>query len=163
LDRGFQYVLVLDADLSHRPRYIPDLLAGMAASDVDGGFDIMIGSRYVPGGGIEGWPWYRRWMSRCLNAYARWLLGLQVRDCSGAFRCYRTDLLRRIGLHNLRSRGFAYLEELLWRAQQAGARIGETPITFVDRQFGQTKINGREALATLAILFRLGLRHHLRI
>ena len=163
LDHGFDFALVLDADLSHPPRYIPDLLAGMASEDGDEGVDVMIGSRYVPGGRIVGWPRHRRWMSRCLNGYARWMLGLQARDCSGAFRCYRAELLRRIGLHNVRSRGYAYLEELLWRAQRAGARIGETPIVFVDRQFGQTKINWREALAALAILLRLGVRNHFHI
>ncbi len=159
LDHDFEWVLVLDADLSHPPHSIPRLLAGMAGTAGDGDYDVMIGSRYVPGGRIEGWPRHRRWISRCLNLYARWWLGLQARDCSGSFRCYRCDLLRQIGLHNLRSRGYAYLEELLWQAQRAGARIGEVPITFSDRQFGETKISAREALAAVLVLFRLGLRH----
>ncbi len=160
LDQGFDLVLVLDADLSHPPRAIPQLLAGMAGGPDEAGYDVMIGSRYVPGGRIQGWPRHRRWISRCLNVYARWWLGLQARDCSGSFRCYRCDLLQQIGLQNLRSRGYAYLEELLWRAQRVDARIGETPITFTDRQFGETKISTREALAALWVLFRLGLRQH---
>lgn len=163
LDHGFDYVVVLDADFSHPPRYIPQLLAGMARSDDGEGCDVMIGSRYVPGARIVGWPLHRRWMSRVLNAAARVLLGLKPRDCSGAFRCYRTDLLRRVDLHNLRSRGYAYLEELLWLSKRAGARIGEIPIEFVDREFGSTKIDWREALAALAMLFRLGIRNHLHL
>jgi dolichol-phosphate mannosyltransferase len=100
-------------------------------------------------------------MSRCVNTYARLLLGLRTRDCSGAFRCYRIEVLRRIDLQQLRAQGYAYVEELLWRLKKAGARIGETPIVFVDRQRGQTKINWREAIAALLILFRLGIQNYL--
>ena len=95
------------------------------------------------------------------NAYARWMLGLSVRDCSGAFRCYRTDQLRRIDLAQMRSRGYSYLEELLWMLKRSGARIVEIPIVFTDRQHGQTKISSREALATLWVLLCLGIRNHL--
>jgi hypothetical protein len=93
-------------------------------------------------------------MSRVVNAYARWMLGLSVRDCSGAFRCYRTERLKQIDLAQMRSRGYSYLEELLWMLKQSGARIEEIPIVFTDRQHGQTKINSREALATLWVLLR---------
>ncbi len=161
IEHGFDYALVMDADFSHPPRYIPSLLAGMARDAHGDGADVMVGSRYVPGGRIEGWPWYRHWMSRGVNRYARWMLGLRTRDCSGAFRCYRTEQLRQIDLSQLRSRGYSYVEELLWMLKRSGARIGETPIVFVDRQFGRTKINGREAVAALWILFRLGIRNYL--
>ena len=92
IEHGYRYVLNMDADFSHQPRYLPDLLAGM---EPPGGppVDVMIGSRYVPGGGVEGWPLQRHLMSRGVNLYARWLLGLRPKDCSGAFRCYRTALL----------------------------------------------------------------------
>jgi dolichol-phosphate mannosyltransferase len=163
IEHEFQYVLVMDADFSHPPRCIPALLAGMARGDGEDGADVMVGSRYVSGGRIEGWPWYRHWMSWGVNTYARWMLGLRTRDCSGAFRCYRTDALRRIDLSQLRSRGYAYVEELLWMLKQSGARINETPIAFVDRQQGRTKINSREAFAALWILFRLGIRNYLHL
>jgi dolichol-phosphate mannosyltransferase len=161
IEHGFDYALVMDADFSHPPRYIPALLAGMARDAGGDGADVMVGSRYAAGGRIEGWPWYRHWMSRGVNLYARWMLGLKTRDCSGAFRCYRTEQLRQIDLSQLRSRGYSYVEELLWMLKRSGARIGETPIVFVDRQHGRTKINGREAVAALWILFRLGIRNYL--
>jgi len=110
----------------------------------------------VPEGRIEGWPWHRRWMSRAINTYARWLLGLKVRDCSGAFRCYRTSLLRRVDWEAIRSRGYSFQEEILFHLAQLGARMAEVPITFVDRRRGQSKINLREALAALWILLVLG-------
>ncbi len=163
MEHQFDLVLVMDADFSHPPRSIPALLAGMALDDRDEGADVMIGSRYVAGGGIEGWPLHRRWMSRAVNMYARCLLGLKTRDCSGAFRCYRTGILRRIDLQALRSRGYSYVEELLWLLKRAGARITETPIQFVDRQHGQTKINWREAISALVILLRLGIRNYLHV
>jgi dolichol-phosphate mannosyltransferase len=153
IEHDYDQVLVMDADFSHHPRYIPDLLAGMEGSPA---VDVMIGSRYVPGGGVEGWPWRRRWMSRGINWYARRWLGLESRDCSGAYRCYRTELLRRVDFAAVRSRGYSFQEEVLWRLKRLGARIRETPIVFVDRQHGQSKINLREALAALWIIFTLG-------
>lgn len=156
MDRGYDFILVMDADFSHHPRYLPAIRGGMEQGE---GRDVMIGSRYVPGGGVEGWPFTRHVMSRCVNTYARLLLGLSVRDCSGAFRCYRTSVLRRIEFDSMLSRGYSYLEELLWLLKRHGARFGETPIVFVDRQQGQSKINPREAFAALWILFRLGLKN----
>jgi dolichol-phosphate mannosyltransferase len=158
IDRDFDQVLFMDADFSHHPRYIPDLLAGMAASDQGPGVDVMIGSRYVSGGGVEGWPWRRRMMSRGVNGFARWWVGLRVHDCSGAFRCFRTAALQRAPLDSVRARGYAFLEEVLWLLQREGARFGETPIVFVDRQYGHSKINLAEAVAALWTLFSLGLR-----
>jgi dolichol-phosphate mannosyltransferase len=157
VEHGYRYMLNLDADLSHPPRYLPDLLSGM---DPPGGppADVMIGSRYVPGGGIEGWPLHRRWMSRAVNFYARWMLGLPARDCSGAMRCYRVETLARLDFDAIRSRGYSFQEEILWRLKRLGARLGETPIIFVDRRRGASKINAAEALSALWIIFTLGLR-----
>lgn len=154
IDHGYGYVLNMDADFSHHPRHLPAILAGMQASDR---VDVMIGSRYIPGGAIEGWPWRRHAMSRLVNAYARLLLGLKARDCSGAFRCYRTSTLAQVDFNAVRSRGYSFQEEILWHLKRLGARFGETPITFADRERGTSKINGREALAALSIIFRLGL------
>jgi len=154
IEHGYGYVLNMDADFSHHPRHLPAILAGMQTSDR---VDVMIGSRYIPGGAIEGWPWRRHAMSRLVNAYARLLLGLKARDCSGAFRCYRTSTLSQIDFDAIRSRGYSFQEEILWHLKRLGARFGETPITFADRERGISKINGREALAALNIIFRLGL------
>ena len=156
IDHAYDYLLMMDADFSHQPRYLPDFLAGMEGEDGKTPVDVMLGSRYIPGGGVEGWPWRRQWMSRNVNRYARFMLGLTPRDCSGGFRCYRTELLRRIDFTAIRSRGYSFQEEILWRLKRAGARFGETPIVFVDRQRGKSKINLREAFAALWILFRLG-------
>jgi dolichol-phosphate mannosyltransferase len=158
IEHSYRYVLNMDADFSHPPQNLPDLLAGM---DPPGGsaVDVMIGSRYVPGGGVEGWPLKRHFMSRAVNAYARCLLGLRPKDCSGAYRCYRVALLARLDFDAVRSRGYSFQEEILWRLKRLGARFGETPIVFVDRQAGASKINSKEAYAALAILFRLGIKN----
>ncbi len=158
IERGYRHVLNMDADFSHPPRYLTDLLAGM---DPEGGpaVDVMIGSRYVPGGGVEGWPWRRRLMSGAVNLYARCLLGLRARDCSGAYRCYRTEVLAQVDFDRVCSRGYSFQEEILWHLKRAGARFGETPIVFVDRTAGRSKINAREAVAALGIIFALGLRN----
>ena len=156
VEHGYDQMLNLDADFSHDPKHIPALLAGMEG---DGGCDVMIGSRYVPGGGAEGWPLTRRLMSHGVNLYARCLLGLPSKDCSGAFRCYRVSLLAEVDFDAIVSRGYSFQEEILWRLKRCGARFGETPITFVDRKYGQSKIHGGEAVAALWILFRLGVKN----
>ncbi|NQT12038.1 MAG: polyprenol monophosphomannose synthase [Planctomycetes bacterium] len=158
IEHGYRHVLNMDADFSHHPRYLPDLLAGM---DPAGGepVDVMIGSRYVPGGGVEGWPWRRRFMSGGVNLYSRWLLGLKSKDCSGAFRCYRTEVLAKLDFGRVRSRGYSFQEEILWHLKRAGARFDETPIVFVDRALGNSKINSAEAVAALWIIFGLGVRN----
>jgi dolichol-phosphate mannosyltransferase len=152
IDHKFDYLLNLDADFSHPPRFIPDLLAGMSDHDV------MIGSRYVPGGGVEGgFTLKRRLMSAGINGYARLLLGLSTSDNSGAYRCYRVSKLAEIDLGKVRSRGYSFQEEILFWCKTVGCRIGETPILFENRRSGTSKINMREAASALWILFQLGL------
>ena len=102
-------------------------------------------------------------MSRLVNFYARWSLGLSARDCSGAFRCFRTSVLRKLDFDQIRSRGYSFQEEILWRLKRIGARFGETPIVFADRERGQSKIDGGEAFEALWIIFRLGLTNWFRI
>jgi len=155
--KNYDYFVSMDADYSHHPQYLPALVAGMD-QQVSPTCDVMVGSRYVPGGGIQGWPWTRRIMSRCVNLYARWLLRLPSRDCSGGFRCYRTSSLQRIDPTTIRSAGYAFQEEFLWRLQQAGAEIVETPICFADRTRGQSKIDFHEAWSALWIIGRLGVK-----
>ena len=150
LDHSYDLVLNMDADFSHHPRHIPAILreAGRA--------DVVIGSRYVRGGGVVGWGWLRHVMSSGINLYSRLLLRLPVRDTSGAFRCYRTAKIREIDLTQMLSRGYSFQEEFLYRCRQAGARMRETPIVFQDRESGSSKINAGEALAALVIILRLG-------
>lgn len=155
LEQGYDLVLNMDADFSHHPRYIPALLAGMENADVT------IGSRYVPGGGVKDWPFKRRLMSWGVNTYARALLGLRPRDCSGAFRCFRVDLLRKIDFDSVRSRGYSFQEEILWHLKRAGAKFAESPILFADREKGKSKINSQEAINAIWIIFRLGLKNWL--
>jgi dolichol-phosphate mannosyltransferase len=121
-------------------------------------WDVAIGSRYVPGGEVIGWPWRRRVMSRCLNAFARRALGLTCHDCSGSFRCYRVSKLEQIELEKVRSRGYSLFEEILWHLRRADARFIEIPITFQDRERGQSKINLREAWTAIRIIATLGLQ-----
>ena len=158
IEHGYRHVLNMDADFSHPPKSVPALLAGM---DPPGGppVDVMIGSRYIPGGGVAGWPLKRRLMSRAVNLYARWLLGLRTKDCSGAFRCYRTEILAKLDFEAIRSRGYSFQEEVLWRLKRLGARFCETPFIFVERQHGTSKIDAGEAISALRIIFALGLRN----
>ncbi len=155
LEKGYEFVVTMDADFSHHPRYLPDLIDGMNREG-QGSVDVMVGSRYIPGGRIEGWPLKRHFMSRAINVYARTLLRLRTRDCSGGFRCYRTSRLARLDFDKMLSRGYSFQEELLWRLKQLGCRIDETPITFVDRVNGTSKIDMGEATAALRVLATLG-------
>src|SRR4029079_14370597 len=123
IEQGYKYVLNMDADFSHHPRYLPAMISGMDPHDAQP-LDVMIGSRYVPGGGTVDWPLRRRMMSRAVNCYARWMLGLRARDCSGGYRCYRVATLARLDLGSVRSRGYSFQEEILWMLRRAGARIG---------------------------------------
>ena len=152
IDHGYDQYLNLDADFSHPPRFIPALLAGMADHDV------MIGSRYIPGGGVEGeFNLKRKFMSTGINLYARLFLGLSTNDNSGSFRCYRISKLALIDPARVRSRGYSFMEEILFWCHQAGCRFGETPILFENRRSGVSKINKKEAAIALWIIFRLGL------
>ncbi len=156
IENGYDLLLNMDADFSHDPEYVPALLAGMADHDV------MIGSRYVPGGGVEGgFNFKRKFMSTGINTYARMMLGLRSRDNSGAFRCYRVSKLAQIDFDRIRSRGYSFQEEILFWCQAVGCRIGETPIVFKDRRAGVSKINNREAVLALWILLRLGVARRL--
>ncbi|NQT85751.1 polyprenol monophosphomannose synthase [bacterium] len=148
-EHGYDFVVGMDADFSHDPKYLPDLLARRDESDV------VIGSRYVPGGGVRDWGRVRRFMSWGANAFVRTVLGLRARDCSGAYRCYRVALLEGIEPASVLARGYAFQEEILYRCQLLGARITEAPIVFVDRQRGETKMSFREIGGLFITVLRL--------
>ncbi len=156
VEHGYDYVVTMDADFSHHPRYIPHMLQGV--SEGPQAYDVMIGSRYVFQGRVEGWPWRRRLMSRAVNIYSRLLLRMSTRDCSGGFRCYRVARLAELDFSQLISTGYSFHEEFLWRVVRHGCRVGETPIIFVDRVRGSSKINMREARTALRVIFKLGLQ-----
>ena len=155
IDHGYDLLLNLDADFSHPPRYLPARLAGMRDHDV------MIGSRYVLGGGSRGWPLTRRLISRTVNLFVRLFLRLPVRDASGGFRCYRVSTLRAADLGRVRSRGYSFQQEVLFRCHQAGCRLGEFPIVFENRKAGASKVNWRESVRSLSMLVWLGTRNRL--
>ncbi len=151
IDHKFDYYINMDADFSHPPRFLPALIAGMDHHDV------MIGSRYVPGGGVEGeFNFKRKFMSTGINVYARLFLGLHTRDNSGSYRCYRVSKLAEIDPGRVRSRGYSFMEEILFWCRQVGCRFGETPILFENRRSGVSKINKAEAIKALWIIFFLG-------
>lgn len=159
IEHGYDFVLNMDADFSHHPRYIPAILSGMEQADGGSHIDVMIGSRYIAGGGVEGWPLKRQLMSTCINMYTRTLLGLKARDCSGAYRCYRVSRLKQLDFGQLRARGYAFQQEMLWQLKRIGCRFAETPIVFADRAYGQSKINSKEAVAALWHIAALGWRN----
>ncbi|MDR2761871.1 MAG: polyprenol monophosphomannose synthase [Planctomycetaceae bacterium] len=149
----YKYLINMDADLSHSPKYIPSL----RAKSLEGGYDVVIGSRYIPGGGVEGWAFSRRWMSYLVNLGAKFLLGLKTQDNSGAFRCYKVDTLKSLDMDKFISRGYSFCEEVLFRLKKKNATFAETPIIFVDRQRGYSKINKKEAINAVLIFLRLGI------
>jgi glycosyltransferase involved in cell wall biosynthesis len=148
---GAECVVTMDADFSHDPRYVPGLVAGCADRD------LMIGSRYVPGGATRDWGVGRRVLSRVANFVAHASLRLQARDCTAGFRCYRRELLERIDLSAIRSNGYSFLVEMLFRCERAGCRVGEVPIVFENRKRGASKISRDEIVRAVLTVARLSL------
>jgi len=143
LERGYRLVLEMDADFSHDPKHLPELLA--AAGDAD----VVLGSRYVPGGGTVNWGIGRRLLSRGGSLYARTILGLPVRDLTGGFKCFRREVLEGIDLASVACTGYAFQIELTYRAIKRGFRVVEVPIVFADRRVGQSKMSKKIVLEAL--------------
>ena len=137
---GASLVLEMDSDFSHDPRDIPRLIA---AAD---GADLVLGSRYVPGGGVTDWGLARRLLSRGGSLYARWLLRVPVRDLTGGFKCFRSELLEALDLRGVHADGYGFQIELTYRALKAGFRVREVPIIFRERRVGVSKMTARIAL-----------------
>jgi dolichol-phosphate mannosyltransferase len=144
LAEGADYVLEMDADFSHDPADLPRLLEAARA-----GADVVIGSRYVRGGGVDGWSRTRELLSRLGGFYARAVLGSSIRDLTGGFKCFRADALRAIGLENLVAEGFAFQVETTYRAGRAGLRTVELPIVFHERRAGRSKMSAAIAAEAL--------------
>lgn len=153
IDQGYPWLINLDGDMSHDPAVIPQLLAKQDS------FDLVIGSRYVPGGGLEGCSWRRIAVSRFANQLARWMVGWSIGDCSSAYRLYRVELLKKIGLSQLKETGYGFLEEILAHLLKHGARVAEVPIVYQERRLGQSKISLREARSALSALIQAAKIH----
>jgi glycosyltransferase involved in cell wall biosynthesis len=151
--RAFQedaaHILTMDADFSHHPRYIPAMLGRSAQAD------LIVGSRYVPGGGTQNWPWHRRVLSRMANGVARAALGLKAHDVTAGFRCYRRQALETVPLDSILSHGYSFLVEMLFMVQRRGWSVDEVPIIFEDRQRGKSKISQVEIFKAVLTVLRL--------
>ena len=153
LDRGAGYVMEMDSDFSHDPADLARLLQA-----VYDGADLALGSRYVPGGGVSDWGLLRRFISEGGSTYARIVLGLQVRDLTGGFKCFRREVLEAIHFDGVRSHGYAFQVELTYRAVQAGFKVVEVPIVFRDRQQGTSKMSWRIAAEAMWLVPMLRFR-----
>ena len=147
LDRGYEVMVEMDADLSHDPEALPELIAPIAE-----GHELSIGSRYVPGGSIPKWKLHRHLLSRGGNLYASSVLGLGVTDSTAGFRAYASSVLSRIALDKVRAEGYGFQIEMTYRAKQAGASIVEVPIRFVDRELGESKMSSTIVVEALALV-----------
>jgi len=151
-DEGYDAIVSMDCDFSHDPGRIPAMLAA-----VDDGADVVVGSRYVPGGRTVDWPVHRRLLSRWGNRYTAALLGIQVRDCTSGFRAYRADALRAIDPAATTAEGYAFLSELLWMMMRDGANVVEVPITFADRVRGTSKMSWPIIVESMTLVTRWGI------
>jgi dolichol-phosphate mannosyltransferase len=150
LARGYDYLFEMDADGSHDPRYLPEMLA--LAQD---GADVVVGSRYVPGGGTRNWGLGRKLLSRGGSLYARTVLGVELRDVTAGFICWRRAALEAIDLSTITSNGYSFQIEMKYRALTKRLRVVETPIVFVDRRVGQSKMSRAIFLEALLQVWRL--------
>jgi dolichol-phosphate mannosyltransferase len=156
LEHGYGLFVEMDADFSHDPEAIPDLLVAAAEADV------VVGSRYIPGGGVVGWSKRRHLLSRAGNVYAGLVLGFDVKDATGGFRCYRREVLEAVDLPDVRSNGYAFQIDMTYRAWRLGFGIAEVPITFRERELGTSKMSGSIVSEALLAVGRWGLRDLVR-
>jgi len=151
IKNGAQRILQMDADFSHNPERLPALIAKSEEED----YDLVIGSRYIPGGGTENWGIDRKILSGGANLMVRTLLNLKARDCTGGFRCWKRELILQSDALELKVEGYAFLFITMDRCARRNAKIGEVPIIFVDRQYGKSKMSRRIIMEAVRVLFRL--------
>jgi dolichol-phosphate mannosyltransferase len=154
LDEGYDVIVQMDCDFSHDPKVLPTLIGGLDDPSVD----CMIGSRYIPGGSTPGWPFHRRALSRYGNRYTGAVLQLGIRDATGGFRAYRAGTLERIQIDGTRANGYAFQSEVAKRMTVNGLTLRETPITFVDREYGTSKMSVRIMAESLALVTLWGVK-----
>jgi len=153
LDQGYDVLVEMDADGSHQPEQLPSLLLALADADV------ALGSRWVPGGSVVNWPLHRKALSRGGNVYVRVLLGMPIGDATGGFRAYRASALRLLDLQDVASLGYCFQVDLVWRALRAGLSVVEVPITFVEREMGDSKMSRDIMTESLRLITGWGVRH----
>lgn len=151
LDQGAHVMCEMDADFSHDPSDLPRLIAA-----IDEGADVVIGSRYVRGGGTDDWPWYRQAISRAGNDYAALMLDLEVSDTTAGFRAYTAEAIKELDPSSCDASGYAFQVEMTWRAHEAGLVITEVPIRFRDRELGNSKMSGAIAVEAMALITKWG-------
>lgn len=152
LEAGYEVLVEMDADGSHQPEQLPLLLEA-----IEQGADLAIGSRYVPGGKTKNWPAHRQLLSRGANLYTRLILGTGVKDITAGYRAYRREALKRLNLEGIDSKGYVFQVDLAWRSEQAGLKIVEVPITFVEREIGSSKMDGGIIVDSMTKVTRWGL------
>ena len=157
LERAYTVFVQMDADLSHLPEQVPDLLSALHGPA--GEADVVLGTRWMPGGYVVNWPAYREWLSRGGNAYTRILLGLPLRDATGGFRAFRRSTLETLSLHEVASAGYCFQVDLARRAVRSGCTVAEVPITFVERVSGYSKMSGPVVRESLVRITSWGLSH----
>ncbi|MEO7571120.1 MAG: polyprenol monophosphomannose synthase [Acidimicrobiales bacterium] len=157
LDRGYERLVQMDADLSHEASDLPALLAAL-----DDGAVAVIGSRYVPGGSIPHWPWYRRALSKWGNRYACAVLGMTVRDATAGYRAYDADTLSAIDVFSTRAKGYGFQIETAYRISRSGGRLAEVPVAFIDRVRGQSKMSLSVMVEELGLVTWWGLRDRVK-
>lgn len=152
LAQGYDVVFEMDTDLSHDPRYVPEFIRAIEA-----GADVVIGSRNIPGGGVEGWGPGRHFVSKGGSVYARTILGLDVRDLTSGYKAFTRDALQRIDLGGVKSNGYSFQIELTYRAVLRGMRVAEVPILFVDRRAGASKMSRKIFAEAVVMVWKLRL------
>lgn len=156
LARDYDIVFEVDADGSHQPEELPRLLAAL-----HDGADLVIGTRWMPGGRVENWPLHRRLISRAGTLFARVMLGSRLRDITSGFRGYRTDVLRALDLDSVHSHGYSFQIEMAWLVEQAGRPVAERPITFIEREAGSSKMSAGIVVEAMTRVFVWGVRHRI--
>jgi len=155
-DRNYDFVVEMDADGSHRAEDLPKLL-GVCDSN-----DLVIGSRYVKGGSTQNWPLHRQWLSRGGNFYAKLMLGTRINDMTAGFRVFSVPFLKTMNLDSINARGYSFQIEMAYRALQSGGRIAEIPITFIEREIGESKMSKDIVFEALVLMTRMGFKRILR-
>ena len=154
-EHGYDIVVEMDADGSHAPEQLPDLLAAL------GDADLALGSRYVPGGNVTDWPLHRLLLSRAGNRYTRWALRLPLSDATGGYRAARAELIDKLPFDDVASEGYCFQVDWAWRAVRAGARVTEVPITFAERELGRSKMSSSIVGEALVRVTAWGIRDRL--
>ena len=152
IERGFDFLVEMDADGSHRAQDLPKLLAAAPVND------LVIGSRWTKGGKVENWPWHRLMLSRWGNIYAQFMLASRTRDMTAGFRVYKAGLLQRLDLEHLSARGYSFQVEMTRKSEEAKAAIAEVPITFIEREHGVSKMSQSIVIEAMLLVTKLGLQ-----